>query len=303
MVETGRTAPCVSTRSMRLVYAAVGLVRVPFSQQVRPARPTCLDPPQPRLLLLRARSESSAGTWDQSHAETGTKARIVRDAGWLASQCDRRAADRRGRAGGDARRRRPRDPRGLGRPGPWPGGRRGRTDRRAAGDRQGAPGRRLLGDPGPDQHPSPHLPEPHPSLPTSCQRIAVHVADDAVPALGGPRRGGGLRLDVDRSGRARPRWLHDHDGPPLRAPAPRRRPDLRRDRRGAGAGDALPPDSRLDEPVGEGRRPATGQRGAGRRRDPRRQRAAGRDPSRPFVGCDGADRAGAVLPVLGLRPT
>ena len=46
---------------------------------------------------------------------------------------------------------------------------------------------------------------------------------------------------------------------------------------------ALPPDPRLDEPVGEGRRPAARLGGAGRRRDPRRQRAAGRglhhDPS------------------------
>ncbi len=41
------------------------------------------------------------------------------------------------------------------------------------------------------------------------------------PLLGGPRRGGGLRLGVDRSGRARPRRLHDDDRPPLRPSAPR----------------------------------------------------------------------------------
>ena len=105
------------------------------------------------------------------------------------------------------------------------------------------------------------------------------------------------------SGRARARRLHDDDRPPLRPSAPRRGPDLRRDRGGHGARGPLPPDPRLDEPVGQGRRPAAGLGGAGRRRDPRRQRAAGGPSSRPVLGGDGADRPRALLAVLRLaRP-
>ena len=68
------------------------------------------------------------------------------------------------------------------------------------------------------------------------------------------------------------------------APARRRRPVVRRDRRGPGAGAALPPDPRLDDAVGEGRRAAARLGGAGRRHDPRRLRAAGRGAPRPVAG-------------------
>ena len=55
---------------------------------------------------------------------------------------------------------------------------------------------------------------------------------------------------VRRADRAGARRLHDLDRPPLRAPARRRRPDLRRDRRGPRPGHAVPPDPRLDVAVG-----------------------------------------------------
>ena len=70
-------------------------------------------------------------------------------------------------------------------------------------------------------------------------------------------------------------------------------------RAAARAGRALPPDARLDEPVGEGRRAPARLGRAGRRRDPRRQRAARRAAPRPRAGRDGADRARTVLAVLG----
>ena len=79
--------------------------------------------------------------------------------------------------------------------------------------------------PGLDQHPPPHLPEPHPRLPARDGGIALRLAHHAVPALEPPRRGGRVRVGVDRPGRARPRRVHDVDRPPLRAPARRRRPD------------------------------------------------------------------------------
>ena len=116
--------------------------------------------------------------------------------------------------------------------------------------------RRLPCYPRSHQHPSPHLPEPHAGLPAGHQGHAVPVAHHAVPALEPARRGGGVRLGVDRPGRAGPRWLHHHDRPPLRPPAGRRRPDQRRDHGCAGAGRALPPDAGFDEPLAEGRRPA-----------------------------------------------
>ena len=58
-------------------------------------------------------------------------------------------------------------------------------------------------------------------------------------------------------------------------------------------------DARLDEPVAARRRPAARQRRAGRGHHPRRQRARGRKASPARRGCDGADRAGAMLAVLG----
>ena len=58
-------------------------------------------------------------------------------------------------------------------------------------------------------------------------------------------------------------------------------------------------DARLDEPVAARRRPAAGQRGAGRGYHSGRQRARGRQASSARRGCDGADRAGAMLAVFG----
>ena len=58
-------------------------------------------------------------------------------------------------------------------------------------------------------------------------------------------------------------------------------------------------DARLDEPVAARRRPAAGQRGAGRRHDPRRQRTRGGEASPARRGRHGADRARAMFAVLG----
>ncbi|MEZ5251384.1 MAG: hypothetical protein R2713_19865 [Ilumatobacteraceae bacterium] len=85
-----------------------------------------------------------------------------------------------------------------------------------------------------------------------------------------------------------------HHRPPVRAPPGRRRPDRRGDRCGERARHAVPPDAGLDEPVGEGRWAAARLGGAGRRRDPRRQRAARAAPPRPVARGDGAHRACSV---------
>ena len=50
------------------------------------------------------------------------------------------------------------------------------------------------------------------------------------PLWSRPRRGSGLPVGLDRSGRARARGLHHLDRPSLRPPSGQRRPDLRRDR-------------------------------------------------------------------------
>jgi hypothetical protein len=64
--------------------------------------------------------------------------------------------------------------------------------------------------------------------------------------------------------------LHLDRGPPLHRPARRGRPVGGRDRGGAGGGPAVPPDPRVDDGLAEGRRPAAGLGGPGRRRGARR---------------------------------
>ena len=103
------------------------------------------------------------------------------------------------------------------------------------------------------QHPSPPLPEPHPRVPARARRQPVPLAAHALPGLEPAGRGGGVRVGVGRPVRAGPGRLHDDHGPPVRPPAWRWRPDLGRDRRGAGGRAAVPPDPRVDEPGGEGR--------------------------------------------------
>ena len=93
--------------------------------------------------------------------------------------------------------------------------------------------------------------------------------------------------------------LHDRDRPPLRLPGRRGRPARGRDRGGARARAALPPVPRLDGPRAVRRRPAARRGRRGPRRDPRRQRGGDRPLPRPGAGRDGADRARAVLAVLG----
>ena len=109
-----------------------------------------------------------------------------------------------------------------------------------------------------------------------------------------------LDLGVTRGdGRTAAVRLHHHHRPSLRLSGRPRRRHRHRGRGGKAARHARAADARLDEPVAARRRPAAGQRGAGRGHDPRRQRARGGALSPARRGRDGADRAGAVLAVLG----
>ena len=84
-----------------------------------------------------------------------------------------------------------------------PGGGGRRAGDRAAAAAAGCARRRLPGDPGPGQHPSPHLPEPHAGLPTGRQRLAVQLADHALPASG---PGSTRRRPTSPRGSAWPSW-------------------------------------------------------------------------------------------------
>ena len=77
-------------------------------------------------------------------------------------------------------------------------------------------------------------------------------------------------------------------------PAGLERRDRHPGRGGARARHPHDADARLDEPVGEGRRPAARQRGAGRRHDPRRLRA--RDRAAITTPRDGAMLQVALAP-------
>ena len=87
--------------------------------------------------------------------------------------------------------------------------------------------------------------------------------------------------------------------PSLPASAPGRRPARGRDRGRDRPRHALPPDLRVDEPLGEGRRPPARRRGARRGRHPRRVRAPRRPLARPQSRRDGPDRLGALFAVHG----
>ena len=123
------------------------------------------------------------------------------------------------------------------------------------------------------------------------------MADPPLPGVGRDRRGGVVPRRLGRAGRARAGRLHVHRGPPLHRAPRRRRPVVGGDRRGPGGGAAVPPDPRLDDGVGEGRRAAARLGGAGRRHGARRLRAARRGVPRPVARVDAAGRARAVLTV------
>ena len=104
---------------------------------------------------------------------------------------------------------------------------------------------------------------------------AVSLAAGALPGLGaadaGSARARRHRGDV---GIAAVR-LHHHDRSSLRVPGGARGRRRYRGRRRQAPRHARAADPRLDEPVAARRRPAAGQRGAGRGYDPRRQRTRG----------------------------
>ena len=81
----------------------------------------------------------------------------------------------------------------------------------------------------PDQHAPPPLPDAH-AHPRAAGR-PVHVAADALPAVGADRRGVGVRGGAHRARGARARRLHDRLRPPLRLPARRQRARRGRGRR------------------------------------------------------------------------
>ena len=130
--------------------------------------------------------------------------------------------------------------------------------------------------PGLRQHPPPHLPEPHPGLLgrplggtlfdwlTTLYPLWARLDEEAayVSAWVGLAELalGGCTTSTDHL------YVHPRGGGDLIAAEIAAASEL---------GHALPPDPRLDEPVGEGRRPAARLGGAGRRRDPGRLRAPG----------------------------
>ena len=93
--------------------------------------------------------------------------------------------------------------------------------------------------------------------------------------------------------------LHHHDRSSLCFSGRARGRRRYRSRRRATARPARAADPRLDEPVATRRRPAAGQRGAGRRYHPRRQRTRRRQTSSARRRRHGADRARALFAVLG----
>ena len=93
--------------------------------------------------------------------------------------------------------------------------------------------------------------------------------------------------------------LHHHDRPSLCVSGRARGCRRYRGRRRPAARHPRAADARLDEPLAARRRPAAGQRRAGRGYDPGRQRARGRKTPSARRGRHGADRAGAMLAVFG----
>ena len=289
-LRRGRAAPGAGgvprgrRRAVRLLHARAD------RGHPRPARAQ----PAPRA------TPRSARRWPAtSAAARATRRSSTRCASPRSGRCDDpprarelRAGDRRcGRH--RARRRARRHPPRLHRRGrPRPGARAGRR-------RGGGPHRRqrLPRHPRPRQLPPPPLPVGDPRA--GAGGDALRVAPGALPRVGARRRGDRARRRARRAGRAAALRLHDGERPPLRLPARGGRPAGGRDRRRSRAGRALPPVPRLDGPRPLGGRPAARRGGRGPRRDPGRVRAGARPLPRPGAGRDGADRARAVLAVLG----
>ena len=104
-----------------------------------------------------------------------------------------------------------------------------------------------------------------------------------------------------RADRAHAVGLHHRRRPSLSLSGGPRERGRHRGRGGARARHAHDRLARLDEPVGEGRRPAARQRRAGRRDDPRRQRAGAEAVPRSEAGRANSRRARALFAVLDLQ--
>ena len=113
------------------------------------------------------------------------------------------------------------------------------------------------------------------------------------------RRGGRARRRARRARRPPALGLLALDRPPLRLPPRRGGPARDRDRGRARPRRALPPLPRIDGPGPLVRRPAARRGGRGPRRDPGRLGGGDRPLPRHELRRHGADRARAVLAVLG----
>ncbi len=195
--------------------------------------------------------------------------------------------------------------------GRWGGARarrRGNADRRACrpGQDPGAGRRGVRRFPTrraarPRQHPPPLLPDADSRPPVGHQQGALSLARLALSDLvaaeaepSAPRNA--ARLD----GTAHVR-LHDGGGPSLPLSGRARERGRHRGRGGAQPRHAHDGFARLDEPLGQGRRPAARQRGAGRGDDPCRQRTGPEAVPRPEAGREDSRRARALFAVLDLE--
>ena len=115
------------------------------------------------------------------------------------------------------------------------------------------------------------------------------LIDDEIVLGGGARRSGGARASGCSTSTDH-HYVFPRDAGDLLAG---------RDRRRRGDRPALPPVPRLDGSRALGRRAAARRGRRGPRRDPGRERGRDRPLPRPVAGRDGADRARALLAVLG----
>ena len=158
---------------------------------------------------------------------------------------------------------------------------------------------RLPRHPGAGEHAPPPLPVGDPGA--GRRRGPVRLAHHAVPGLGRHRRGHRRRRRGGRAGLAGPHRVHHLHRPPLRLPGRRRGRARRRDLCGPTGRPAVHAHAGLDGPRPARRRFAAGPRGRGHRHHPGRECRGDRHPPRPGPGLDAADRAGALLAVLGDR--
>ena len=235
--------------------------------------------PARRRCRAHDRRRSRAGSRDPS----ASRRAYERMAAMTATNARGRTSSSRGRARGHGRRRREIAGR-LGGGHRRAGGGRRRPGRAAARRGRGPPGRRLPGHAGARSTPTTTSTRTSPA-PIGRRSTARSSSGSRTlyPLWRRLDEEARVPVGLGRPGRAGARRLHHDHRPPLRPPARRRRPDRGRDHRRPRARHAVPPDPRVDEPVGEGRRAAARLGRAGRRRDPGRQRAArrGRTTTRP----------------------